>query len=106
MREISVKLSDVLWRFAPTEKVWAPGLPVRACGSFISQKEENKRLFYVVDNNLNIWLGTQGNDGIMLEFFDPTFAMDVIFNYNILAWAQISREFPLAVYAKIRKEHI
>jgi hypothetical protein len=100
MQEVVVRLDDKNWRFSPTDAVTAPGLPIKKFGNFVNN--EDGRMFYVIDKNSEIWLGSLKEQDVILEHFRHSMAMDVIFNYNILAWAKISYQLPLSVYAKIR----
>ena len=88
-----IQIGGVMWKFCTSFHGDTPVLPIVSCGVLIKPNSESIGICYAIDSCSEIWLGLE-KDVICLEYFDTNTAMDIVYNYNILAWIELFNEIP------------
>lgn len=100
---LKLKLGKDIWSFTPSDDGLYPVMPLASYGELKSSRDQNKALYYALDKEYQIWLGLRKTKEIILEHFNQGLAMDVLYNYNVLAWIKVAELIPADIYSKIRK---
>ena len=75
-------IMDKGWKFFSGSCL--PVFPYYKAGEIYSSRHASHKLYYLIDNNFNLWLGLNRNKEVFFEYFKYEMAMEVISNYNIL----------------------
>ena len=87
------------WTWIKGASLSGPVFPIFSAGSVVSQKDKTKYLYYAIDRKYNLWLGVEKHGLVCLEHFALPIGMDVLYNFNILGWAQMSEGIPTEIYS-------
>ena len=101
---LRLQLGKDIWIFSPDDLGECPIVPLISYGELKSSRDPSRSLYYVLDNNYNIWLGLRKKKDIILEYFQSKLAMEVLYNYNVLSWIMVAELIPTEIYEQIRKD--
>jgi hypothetical protein len=100
----SVTIFQKTWVWEKSTNLNYPVFPIFSAGTVTSQKDRGKIMYYALDMKYNLWLGFERDNIVYLEHFSVPLGMDIVYNFNILGWAQVCDGIPIDIYSPIVKQ--